>query len=607
MARNEVGKLRRSAVVSTFGPGAIVDFRADGAPVSGVAAGLDEWDSSFGPAGLKNDQVIYEERLQRKLRVNGFRLPPVRLDTLRSAESDDTRSLVAARFPEWLQCPGCDRLAQAGRWRQDPGSAARYCARCTHRAPGQRKVYVVPTRFVMACPKGHLDEFPWHAWVSHKRGCREKENAQLLLKAEAAGLAGLVLSCGECGARRSMDGIFGRGTWRDSTCRGRRPWLAADDEECTHDQRAVQRGASNIYFPVSASALTIPPWSDPLQQALSADWDGIVEAGPEGRSVIIRALARGTLAQALDELDVDIDKLVELIEERVATYQDDRIADIRQAEYDQFTSGSPGADRDFEARTVDVPEALQPYLDRIVRVVRLREVRALRSFTRIHPPGPEESTEYADLSVRSLDWLPAIEVRGEGIFLTLNPDALAVWEKNRTVIERAAKVDRAWNLECQERYEADSDREISGRFLLLHTFAHALIRQLTLESGYSSASLRERLYVSEGMDGMMGLMIYTATTDADGTLGGLQRQGEPERLQRTVLSGIRAMEWCSSDPLCIEGMVSADQGLSPAACHACVMAPETACEEFNLFLDRSFLVGLPGEKAVGFFTPLLAD
>ena len=608
MARNELGKLRRSAVVATFGPGAIIDFRADGAPVSGVAAGLDEWDNSFGPAGLKNDQVIHEERLQRKLRVRGFRLPPVRLDTWRSAtESEDTRSLVAARFPEWLQCPGCDRLAQAGRWKQDPGSAARYCSRCTRRAPGQRKVHVVPTRFVMACPKGHLDEFPWHAWLSHRQSCGKNEKAQLFLKAEAAGLAGLVLSCGECGARRSMDGIFGRGTWQDSKCRGRRPWLADDDEGCMHDQRAVQRGASNIYFPVSASALTIPPWSDPLQEALAADWDGIVEAGPEGRPFVIRALAGGTLAQALADLDGDIDRLVELIEERVEAYRDEQITDIRHKEYDQFTSGSQDRYRDFETRTVDVPEALRPYLDRIVRVVRLREVRALRSFTRIHPPGPEESTEYADLSVRDLDWLPAIEVRGEGIFLTLNPDALARWETNGTVRDRAAKVDRAWNLECRERYKADSDREISARFLLLHTFAHALIRQLTLESGYSSASLRERLYVSEGKEGMMGLMIYTATTDADGTLGGLQRQGEPKRLRRTVLSAIRAMEWCSSDPLCIEGMVSGDQGLSPAACHACVMAPETACEEFNLFLDRSFLVGLPGEPDVGFFAPLLAD
>ena len=105
---------------------------------------------------------------------------------------------------------------------------------------------------------------------------------------------------------------------------------------------------------------------------------------------------------------------------------------------------------------------------------------------------------------------------------------------------------------------------------------------------------------------MMGLLIYTATSDSDGTLGGLQRQGESNRLERTIVSAIRALAWCSSDPLCIDGVMSAHDGFSLASCHACVMAPETACEEFNRFLDRALLVGLPDEESVGFFAPLLA-
>ena len=83
--------------------------------------------------------------------------------------------LVAARFPEWLQCPQCDRLAPARRWSHEPGRAYRYCARCTRDAPGHRKVFAVPIRFVMACAKGHLDEFPWHFWIAHKDDCKKKE------------------------------------------------------------------------------------------------------------------------------------------------------------------------------------------------------------------------------------------------------------------------------------------------------------------------------------------------------------------------------------------------------------------------------------------------
>ena len=603
---NELGTLRRSSVVMTFGPGAVVDFRAGGAPVSGVAAGLDEWDAHYPQAG-RYEQAIHEPRLQYKLGVRRFRLPPVRYETWPPGQTEDNRALMAARFPQWLQCPDCDRIAPAGKWTRIPGGAARHCAKCTRKAPGERKVYVVPTRFVMACPKGHLDEFPWHAWVSHRQDCAKKEKADLYLRAEGAGLAGLVLNCGACGARSSMDGIFGRETWRDSACRGRRPWLAVHDEPCDEDQRAMQRGASNIYFPVMASALTIPPWTDPLLEALAPYWNRIVEeANPETRTAYIHILAEDALAHILAGLD-GIDTLVQLVEDRVAAHGRLETRDIRRDEYQQFDTGTQVRDREFETRNVGIPERLKPFLGRIVRVVRLREVRALRSFTRIIPPGSEDSPYYAPITAQPRDWLPAIEVRGEGIFLALNAETVSRWEARDTVQRRARDVDRSWRAEWAERYEDEPERPITPRFLLLHTFAHALIRQLTLESGYSTASLRERLYVCDGADGMTGLLIYTATPDADGTLGGLQRQGKAERLERTVVAAIQAMEWCSSDPLCIEGMVSDARRLSPAACHACVMAPETACEEFNRFLDRSSLVGLPGEADVGFFSALLAD
>ena len=160
-------------------------------------------------------------------------------------------------------------------------------------------------------------------------------------------------------------------------------------------------------------------------------------------------------------------------------------------------------------------------------------------------------------------------------------------------------------MEWRRRYgEGEPVWQITPRYLLAHTFAHVLMRQLTLECGYSTAALRERLYVSDGNDGMAGLLIYTATSDSDGTLGGLQRQGEAHRIQRAVEAAIAAMEWCSSDPLCIEGMIAGSDGLSLAACHACVLAPETACEQYNRFLDRAVLVGLPGAPDVGFFSPL---
>ena len=611
MANNRLGELRRSAAVMTFGPGSVVDFRADGAPVSVVAAGLEEWDRSFPPAGLANPQRITEPRLQRKLSVGGFRLPPVVDENWRDDQGNpDGRTLVAARFPEWLQCPKCDRLAPAGRWSQDPGRAGRYCANCTRKAPGQRRIFAVPIRFVMACPKGHLDDFPWHIWVGHKADCKKKDRADLYLRSERPGLAGLILSCGDCGARRSMDGVFSAQTWRGFRCRGRRPWLAAANETCDCEPRALQRGASNLYFPVIESALSIPPWSDAIQEALGVYWNPIVKANTsEDRVLFIRMLANSDLEPVLRELGLGPDELAQQIEDRLTRYNDDAILNIRQEEYRQFVSGKDTRDRDareFEVRNVAVPDSLRPYLSRVVRVVRLREVRALKGFTRINPPGDEDSPDIAAIAVGDPGWLPAVEVRGEGIFLAFNQDTLRAWETRDDVASRAQSVDEAWRIEWHRRYgEGEPAWPITPRYLLAHSFAHALMRQLTLECGYSSAALRERLYVSDGSDGMGGLLIYTATSDSDGTLGGLQRQGEAHRIRRAVEAAIRAMEWCSSDPLCIEGMISGADRLSVAACHACVLAPETACEEYNRFLDRAVLVGLPDAPDVGFFSPLV--
>ena len=140
---------------------------------------------------------------------------------------------------------------------------------------------------------------------------------------------------------------------------------------------------------------------------------------------------------------------------------------------------------------------------------------------------------------------------------------------------------------------------------MLHAFSHALVRQLTLECGYSTASLRERLYVSEGENGMAGILIYTATSDSDGTLGGLQRRATEDLMSPTIIGALRSIQWCSSDPLCISGETGSQDSHSVAACHSCMLLPETSCEHHNRFLDRALLTGLNADDDVGFFEDLV--
>jgi hypothetical protein len=592
---NKLGTLRRSAVVSTYGPGAIVDFKADGAAISVVAAGLETWDEYARPARLAGRQTISEPRLERKLGVNGFRLPPVILT------DKDESSLIGVRFPEWLQCPNCHMIRPASRWASVIGKVSRYCAECSAERGGRNLVYAVPVRFVAACERGHLEEFPWDAWAGHKAGCGNRWN--LYLRAESPGLIGLVLRCPACKSARSMDGIFRKTSFK-FPCRGKRPWLGGADEVCPSPLKAMQRGASNLYFPITQSALSIPPWTDTLQLMLGVFWGPLVNTVPEERVARIRWAMESGLLEEMDETPEEIAKAIEHKDTLLAQSSDD----LRVDEYDRFISPvepSKGS-LEFELRDEE-PKRLTPWFSTLRRAVRLREVRALTGFTRIDPVLPDDAASQlliaplAASPISNLRWLPAVDVRGEGIFVKLNSKTLEHWQTNPAVQVRIDMIRTKYAHAFKAKFGTEPERVISAPLILIHTLAHVLMRQLSLECGYSSASLKERLYADEAMH---GLLIYTATPDSDGTLGGLSKQGDADLLYDTLRSAIGSVTWCSSDPLCIQGVASMSEATNGAACHACVLAPETSCEEFNGLLDRALLVGLPDCREVGFFSDL---
>jgi hypothetical protein len=232
-------------------------------------------------------------------------------------------------------------------------------------------------------------------------------------------------------------------------------------------------------------------------------------------------------------------------------------------------------------------------------VTRLREVRALQGFSRILPPAGGDTL--APLFTSDPRWRPAIEVRGEGLFLVLDEGRLDAWERQDDVVARIRELDARYVARAR-RWNHEPDRQITPRLVLIHTLAHALVDQLALDAGYPAASLRERLYVGPEMS---GFLIYTATTDSAGSLGGLVAQGEPLRLEQAVTSAIARAAWCSADPICVETEAQGADGLNLAACHACSLLPETSCEEMNILLDRALLVGTPEDSSIGFFADML--
>lgn len=607
MPDNLIGEIRRSAAVMTYGPGAIMDMRADNGPVSAVSAGLEEWDRSAPLKGNLKYQKIIERRLCKKLGKKYFRLPPVLVD---DKKREDRSALVARRFPQWLQCPECEIIRPAYKWEADPGRAYRFCGSCTQKQPGKRKVYTVPVRFAVACTSGHLDDFPWYFWLKHAPECENKDKFKLT--STGPGLAGLIVSCPECKRRRSLEGAFRKTALSGLKCQGKRPWLQTDDSECKctgedGSYRVVQRGASNLYYPVIESALDIPPWTGNLERILGDYWDTLLEI-PKFEDRILFIEITPNLRMTLEREKISARDLANLFEKLQNDLEQTNFDDIRPDEYQVLTSGTTADDKEFEIYPEKLPEALKPFLTRVVRVARLREVRVLKGFTRINPPDDLSDGAIAPISVSSLDWLPAIEVRGEGIFLQFNYEKITEWEVLPKVLSRCKALDASWQAEWKKRYpDKPIPHSASPRLLLIHSFAHALIRQLTLECGYSSASLRERLYVSDGDDGMVGLLIYTSAADSDGTLGGLQRRAVADLLGPTVIGAINSSQWCSSDPLCINGEMAVPDSHSLASCHSCTMISETSCELHNRFLDRGLLIGTDDVTNLGYFRELLVQ
>ncbi len=598
-----IGKVRRSHVASTFGAGAVVDMRSpkNGAPLSGLVAGLEAWDQAApqGGQGLLHMQLTNEPRLQRRLSVSGFRLPPVKDD----ADDSWVDVLPIVRFPRWLICPGCERLALEDDFGQEHPRPERWCKICSD---GKNQVSAVPVRFIVACEDGHISEFPWLAWI----GC-SCSRPRLKLETTGAGLAGKMVRClveGCHSTARSLEGAFARGALKPlglGRCNGSRPWLSPAPERCDKDARVLQRGASTVYYSVVESALDIPPFSIDLSSVIGPYWDDMAKLPEEDWPQYIK----------FTRLDEKTETPKEVLLRIIADWKKALAADspdvpLEWAEFLQLLASEKGPvdQGEFQTRPEPVPPELRAYLGGVVLAPRLREVRAHVGFTRVKPPSTSfraPASRMGRLYTKALQWLPAVELRGEGVFMRFSTESLQDWEGRESVLGRVATL-------AARRSEASGEpeeerRKTSPRFLLLHSFAHALMRQLSLTCGYSSAALRERLYVDFGQRDMAGVLIHTGSADSEGTLGGLVRQGKQQRLESMIRQMLVSLSWCSSDPLCITCAVALSSPENLAACHACLLVPETCCQHFNLLLDRALLIGAPDAPEVGYFSQLLRE
>ncbi|ESQ15971.1 MAG: DUF1998 domain-containing protein [Thiohalocapsa sp. PB-PSB1] len=623
---HRVGDLRPSQILFTFGVGASIDLPN----LAVMVMGVDQW-----PA--VHCREINEARLlaavQEQLGGQVRRLlEPPRPDKEPKSPLDPDAGIgmPVRMFPRWLRCPQCQLMAplESGLFELKPNPYRPDQTRWVHTScpknPGRSRQTAVPVRFLVACRNGHLDDFPWVEFVhGGPTSCRSV--LRMMQFGVSDSVADVVIKCETCDQSRRMIDAFD--PQRDNPlmplCDCYHPHLentrstgsCVDQDNQPLRMEAILLGASNSWFPINLSALAVPVTGvSQLAQLVEDHWLLFEQV----TSPTILAAFRGTPAlQAVLQPFEDFDDAA--IWQQVQAKRDAQPADdddhedLKTPEWRAFVAADPKQNTDdFRLQQIQVPQGYDPYFEQVVLLHRLREARALVGFTRIQAAGEfgEEwrvpAERRAPLGNGTLTWVPAAEVRGEGVFIRFREDALATWLARpdvRALEQTFLEAHRRWR--AARNIAPPSDAFPGMRFVLLHSFAHVLMRQLALECGYTSASVRERIYAADAQDDagpMAGVLIYTAASDSEGTLGGLVAQGEPQILAYHLDQALKQAELCTSDPLCADHHpFEHGTTLHGAACHACTFSPETSCERGNKYLDRRVLVQTLNTGVTPFF------
>lgn len=620
-----VGELRPSQLLFSFGVGSLIDLPN----LSVIVMGLDYWETVY-------SQKIGEERLLEAVRaelgpqVGSLRMPPAVEESVGTQipmfDESKRIGVPVAPFPGWLLCPEskCRLLApiNSGFFKLKPDQNRTDRTRFVHEnCPSNvNRPTVLPARFLLACTAGHLDDFPWITFVHGGGNCEKSTNPRLHLRefGVSGEAADIQVTCDACESSRRMSDAFGDNASKFllATCSGRLPHLRTKSiDACQLRPRTILLGASNSWFPIYLTALSIPVATDVLGQVVEEYWPRLsIAAIPE---VVKAFLDAGDLPRLTE---YSLEKIWEAIQHKktvanastTSNNQKEKVKDLKLPEWQLFSRPEKASSSsDFKVASVEPPPLYRQHLEQVVLVERLREVQALTGFTRIESPRDfddyDELKEHrVPLSRKEPTWVPASEVRGEGLFLRFDEETLTNWlissqMQHHDSIFRMAH--RRWR---ESHNLPHPDAGYPGlRYVLLHSFSHALMRQLSLECGYSAASIRERIYslYPEDENGpMAGVLIYTAAPDSEGTLGGLVALGSSDQLGHHIEASLEQMRLCASDPLCSEH-ISVNGALHGAACHACLFAPETSCERGNKYLDRSVLVPTVDKSNLAYFIP----
>jgi hypothetical protein len=592
------GQIRQGQLITTFGPGSMIDLPK----YSVLVAGLDHW------TAVGRDE-IHEPRLVQKLKalldVEELKLqsPPRDQD---DQELNKT-GITVWQFPEWFITQDVED-SKAGRTvRSRMLIHRKLLTSGRYVDEDKRKHTVVPVRFVRACRKGHISDIDWSAFV-HRGPSDCKRQLWMDETGTSGDLSEITIRC-ECKQFRRLYDAANLQLKSLGGCDGTRPWLGPyTKEKCGEPNRLLVRTASNAYFPQIMSVISLPDRAEKIGKAVSEVWDFLESADSEEDIKTERKKAK--VKSALDGLSDR--EVFEQVKARKGQILGGNTKPIKLAEIETLLAckdelGEDTPDGNFFARNLPDKTWRKPWMkdiERVVLVHRLREVTAQVGFTRFEVSAADVNGELEMGVVRAtlareIQWLPAIENRGEGVFIAFKKDAVDAWLERKTVALRGRQLSEGFAAWLHEH--SGSKRKFMGLpYIMLHTFSHLLITAVALECGYPASSIRERVYASSiGY----GILLHTGSQDAEGTLGGLVEVGR--RIHQHINAALELARLCSNDPVCAQHEPSNAQErrfLSGASCHGCVLIAETSCEQHNEFLDRALVVPTLNNLGAEFFT-----
>ena len=634
--------IRKSQIISIFGVGSLYLFKnqwsKSGDQDSLMLAGLDAWESMFNDNKAPDGWKIFEPRLQARLNKEFFLEPP----DFRQYSYDDNlknKFLPYVRFPSWHYCPQCNLMHQVSLFSSDAPRCTpkkdqsgkvihnKAFKNCSKNDEIWKKKFLIPVRFMVICEKGHIDDFPFIEWV-HRKNKYDPQKCELRFVDGRGGdnsLMNVRVDCVRCNEGYSLAEAINNTSDSNDTalekkirykCSGNRPWLGRNQNEkgCNEKPKVVLRQAANVYYPVVKSSIFIPVKTGKIDRNIleflnkKNIWTLVNEYSNNLESLKL------VLKESIRLYNLDANKVFEAIDLKLKGIENqkneavDDEEEFRFQEYNFIKNKDPNDENDLELKIRKKPMneygALSKYFTNIFLIDSLIETRVQTGFTRMLPYDPAKNSNVQSTSLDKLEWLPGIIVKGEGIFFEFNEEKIINWE-NQFKSKHLMEINDRYNKMRKER--GLPERKLNTKLFLIHTFSHLLINQLSYSCGYGSASLRERIYCNLDYPEkkMSGVLIYTASGDSEGSLGGLVREGEPNNIEKIIEQSLIKAQVCSYDPVCLDHKSQGLNGTNASACHACSFLPETSCEEANQLLDRTTIIGDIKNNLLGFFEDLI--